>query len=63
MKFTYAADRVGAYVAPASTFFVQSAVAEGGKMFLVLLAHLMRQYPGVYGLAVDTARVHECGEN
>ena len=59
LQFAYTADRVGAYVAPASTFFVPSAVAEGDDLFPALLAHLMRQYPEVYGLGVETAQEHE----
>ena len=42
LQFTYTADRSGAYVTPASTVLVQSAVAEEGELFLALLAHLRR---------------------
>ena len=59
LQFAYTADRVGAYVAPASTVLVQSAIAEGDNLFPVLLSHLRRQYPEVYGLVMDTDRVHE----
>ena len=49
----------GDYVAPASTFLVQSTVAERDELFPALLLHLRRQYPEVYGLGVDTAWAHE----
>ena len=39
---------------PASMVLAQSAVAEGDELFLVLLAHLMRLYPEVYGSAMAT---------
>ena len=55
LQFAYTADRAGAYVAPASTVLVLSAVAEGGELFCVLLAHLRRRYPEVYGLGDNTA--------
>ena len=50
LQFAYRADRAGAYVAPASTVFVPSTVAEGEDLFGALLMHLRRQYPEVYGL-------------
>ena len=59
LQFAYTANRAGAYVAPASTVLVQSAVAEGDKLFLALLAYLRRRYPEVYDLAVDTAWASE----
>ena len=34
LQFTYTADQVGAYVAPASTLIDQSAIAEGANYFL-----------------------------
>ena len=49
-------------MAPESTVLSQSAVSEGGEIFPALLVHLMRQYTEVYGLAVDTAWVHELRE-
>ena len=54
LQFAYTTDRVGAYVAPASTLLAQSMVAEGGEIFPALLAHLRRLYPEVYGPAVST---------
>ena len=59
LKFAYTADRAGAYVAPASTALAQSAVADGGELFLALLAHFRRRYPEVYGSAVGTCRAPE----
>ena len=59
LQFAYTTDQGWAYVAPASTVLVQYVVAEGGDLFLVLLAHLRRRYPEAYGLAVDTAQAHE----
>ena len=59
LQFTYTADRAGAYVAPASTVLVPSAVAEGDDLFPALLAHLRRRYPEVYGLGGNTAQAHE----
>ena len=59
LKFTYTADRAGAYVAPASMVLAQSEVVEGDELFPALLAHLKRQYHEVYGLSVDTSRAHE----
>ena len=47
-------------MAPVSTFIVQSAVAEGGDLFLEILAHLRIRYPEVYGLGLDTDQAHEC---
>ena len=38
---------------PASTVLAQSVVAEGGEIFPALLAHIRRQYPEVYGSAID----------
>ena len=49
----------GAYVAPASTVLVPSAVAEWEDLFGVLLAHLRRRYPEVYGLGDTLAGVPE----
>ena len=46
-------------MAPASTVLIPSAVAEGEDLFGVLLVHLRRRYPEVYGLGVDTAREPE----
>ena len=62
LQFAYTADRAKAYVAPASTVFVQSAVLEGGDLFLALLAHLRRRYLEVYGLGFDMAWEPECRE-
>ena len=59
LQFTYTSDRAGAYVVPASTVLVQSALAEGGDLFPALLSHLRRQYPEVYSLGFDAARAHE----
>ena len=59
LQFEYTSERTGAYVTPASTVIAQSAVAEGNELFLALLAHLRRQYPEVYALAVDTTRSHD----
>ena len=55
LQFTYTKDRAGAYVAPASTVLVQSAVAEGDELFPALLVHLRRIYLEVYGSAVGTS--------
>ena len=52
LQFVYTADRVGAYVAPASTVLAQSVIAEGDKIFPGILSHLRRMYPEVYGPAV-----------
>ena len=60
MQFAYTADRAGAYVAPAFTVLAQSAVAEGGDLFLVLLAYLRRLYPEVYSPVVAMGRAPEC---
>ena len=54
LQFAYTADRAGAYVAPASTVLVSLAIAEGEDLFGVLLAHLRRRYPEVYGLGDNT---------
>ena len=54
LKFSYTADRTGAYAAPAPTVLVQFAVAKGDEILLELLAHLRRLYPEVYGPAVAT---------
>ena len=54
MKFSYTADRAGAYVALAYTVLTQSTVAERGKQFPAFLAHLRRLYPEVYVAAVST---------
>ena len=59
LQFAYTADRAGAYVAPASTVLVRSAVAEGVELFPALLAHLGRLYPEVYGPALATGRAPE----
>ena len=47
---------------PASTVLTQSTVLEGNELFMVLLVHLRRQYPEVYGLVVDTDWAYECRE-
>ena len=49
LQFTYNAGRVGAYMAPESAVIAQSAVAEGGKLFLYFMYNLRRLYPEVYG--------------
>ena len=49
LKFAYTRYQVNAYVAPVSTVLAQSAVAEGGELFLALLVHLRRRYLEVYG--------------
>ena len=59
MQFAYTADRAGAYVAPAFTVLAQSAVAEGGDLFPVLLAYLRRLYPEVYGPVVSMGKAPE----
>ena len=59
MQFAYTKDRAGAYVAHASTVISQSAVAEGGEIFLALLAHLRRRYPEVYGSTLGMCRSPE----
>ena len=59
LQLTYTAERAGDSVAPASTFLVQYAVLEGDDLFTLLLSHLRRRYPEVYGLGVDTAQAHE----
>ena len=59
LQFAYTADRAGAYVEPASTVLVPSAVAEGEDLFGALLAHLRRRYPEVYGLGENTDREPE----
>ena len=59
LQFAYTADRVGAYVAPASTVLVPSAVPEGDNLFGALLAHLRRRYSEVYGLGDTLARAPE----
>ena len=59
LQFNYTADRARAYVAPASTVLVPSAVAEGEDLFGALLAHLRRRYPEVYGLGDTLARAPE----
>ena len=60
LQLAYTADRSGAYVAPASTVLAQSTVAEGDELFLLLLAHLRRRYPEVYGPAVAVSQAPEC---
>ena len=62
MQFAYTADQAGYYVAPASTVFTQSAVAEGDKLFLEIISNLMRLYPEVYGPAVYLGRAPELME-
>ena len=42
LQLTYTVNQGGAYVAPASTVLVQSAVAEGDDLFPALLGHLRR---------------------
>ena len=59
LKFTYTAEQVGAYVAPASTVLAQYVVAEGDELFPALLAHLRICYPEVYGSAVGMCRASE----
>ena len=59
LQFAYTADRAGAYVAPASTVLVPSAVAEGEDLFGALLAHLRRRYPEVYGLGDTLSQAPE----
>ena len=44
LQFAYTTDQTGAYVAPESMVLSQSVVAEGGELFLALLAHLRRRY-------------------
>ena len=48
LQFAYTADRIGAYVAPASTVFVLSAVLEGDPIFPAFWQHLLRHFPGAY---------------
>ena len=54
LQFAYTADQAGSYVESASTVLAQSAVAEGGELFLALLEQLRRLYPEVYVPAVAT---------
>ena len=44
LQFDYTMDREVDYVAPESMVLSQSVVAEGGELFLALLAHLRRRY-------------------
>ena len=53
LKFVYITDRAGDYVAPKSTVFAQSAIAEQDELFPEILKHLRRLYPEVYGPAVS----------
>ena len=45
LQFSYTADRLGGYVAPASTVLAQYAIAEGGGLFPAILSHLRILYP------------------
>ena len=46
-------DRAGTFVAPASTVLAQSAILEGGEVFIAILQYLQRLYMEVYGPAVS----------
>ena len=59
LQFAYTADQAGAYVVPESTFLVQSAVAERGKLFPEFLSHLRRLYTEVYGPKVSMGQAPE----
>ena len=48
LQFTYTKDRAGAYVAPASTVLVQSAVMEGDELSLAFYRNLWKIYPRAY---------------
>ena len=52
-QFTYTVDRAGAYVAPAYMVLAQSDIADGGKLFPVILSHLHILYLEVYVPAVS----------
>ena len=54
IQFAYTADRTGAYVAPASTVLVPSAVSEGDPLFQATWRHLLHQFPGAYALNLST---------
>ena len=62
MQFEYIADRVGDYVAPASTVLTQSGVEEGDELSSEFLSNLRRIYPAVYAPAVSLGRAPECRE-
>ena len=48
LQFAYTADRTGDYVAPASTFLVQSVVLGGYPLLPLIWRHLCRRYPRAY---------------
>ena len=52
IQFAYTADRTGAYVAPASTVLVPSAVSEGDPLFPAICRHLMRRFSGAYAMTL-----------
>ena len=56
LQFAFTAERAGAYAVPESTFLIQSAVAERGKLFPEFLVHLRRLYTEVYVPMVSTGR-------
>ena len=56
LQFAYTAERVGDYVAPASTDLAQSAISEEDELFPEILKHLWRLYLEVYSPAVSLGR-------
>ena len=48
LQFTYTAERIGDYVAPASTVIFQSVVSEGDILLSLAWRHLQKIYPGAY---------------
>ena len=47
IQFAYTADRMGAYVAPASTVLVPSVSSKGDPLFPDIWRHLLRHFPGL----------------
>ena len=54
LQFAYTADKTGAYVSPASTFLVLSALLKGVPLFTAFWRHLMRRFLGSYALTATT---------
>ena len=48
LHLSYTADRTGAYMEPASTVLVLSAVLEGDPLFPAIWRHLLHRFPGAY---------------
>ena len=46
LQFAYFTDRIGACVAPSSTVLVQSAMVEGGELFMAFYWRLQNIYLG-----------------